>query len=292
MSCIFKYSNISDLVFHLMAYMKVDNQSDLYSREYIDSIEVRRREGISPEAEMAALASYYNSNFERLAALNFLPFGTDGVDAFEETLYGMPFFTDNDKKCFIEPFVDILRREAPFYYSVRDEFLNENADLITKTEGYIKKSLGDFSCIFNYTGKSAAMASLSHSLTRFGRGMSSRDTFGAIAPCPGTEAEIPNAFFQLLHEYSHTITDPCVGKNINMRDGSHMIAEYYVILFDHYLIKAIRPQDSEAYMKYALAMFDLYPEHPTEDDMIRACPLSAELYSEMLALTYRVICAK
>ena len=33
----FKYSLISDLVFHVLAYMRVNNASNLYSRKYIES---------------------------------------------------------------------------------------------------------------------------------------------------------------------------------------------------------------------------------------------------------------
>ena len=292
MNYTFKYSEIADLVFHLLAYLKVDNQSDLYSRAYIDAFDRLRTDGRSPSDEVAALSSYYNENFEKLAVINFLPFYAADLDTLEASLMCMPHFSESDKLRFLKPFMSILRREAEAYFTVRNSFISENSALIKRTEEYIRSAFDAFACFFAFTGRTSATLSLSHSLTRFGRGLGSGGELTAIVPCPVSDEGIPDAFFQLLHEYSHSVTDPHVAANIRMDDGTHMLAEYYVILFDHYLVKRVRPQDSEAYMRYALAMFDIHTDAPTEDMMLSTFPLSSELYRDMLQLVEAVSSAK
>jgi hypothetical protein len=55
---------------------------------------------------------------------------------------------------------------------------------------------------------------------------------------PKNKNEFDFSFIQLLHEYTHNITDSLLN-NINMKDGSHNLSEYLVILTDYYLIKSI-----------------------------------------------------
>ena len=72
-----KYSRHFDLLFHVLAYLKVDNASDCYSQEYIHKMTVEKSKqkfsyDIVPSINL--LAEYYNSNFKTLGMINFLPF--------------------------------------------------------------------------------------------------------------------------------------------------------------------------------------------------------------------------
>ena len=48
----FQYAYVWDLVYHMLAHMKVDNPSDLYAEEYIERIRLEKKEqypGFMPE---------------------------------------------------------------------------------------------------------------------------------------------------------------------------------------------------------------------------------------------------
>lgn len=109
----FKYSLISDLVFHVLAYMHVNNASNLYSRKYIESF--------TPSIELSLLAKvskiedYYNDNFERLCMINFLPIYCNNLESLNGVLLSYDRFSDEDIQKFIKPFILILEDEFQKY---------------------------------------------------------------------------------------------------------------------------------------------------------------------------------
>ena len=68
----FQYNYVFDLVYHMLAHMKVDNPSDLYAEEYIERIRLEKKEQY-------------------------------------------PGFMPEDRKFFVNPFVELLEKEDAFY---------------------------------------------------------------------------------------------------------------------------------------------------------------------------------
>ena len=76
----FKYSVIQDLMYHILAHMKVENASNLYSEAYIDNVNKIKNGRYDSITEVVShLSNYYNENFERLGVINFLPFEHSSV---------------------------------------------------------------------------------------------------------------------------------------------------------------------------------------------------------------------
>ena len=47
----FKYSVVQDLMYHILAHMKVDNPSNLYSEAYIDNVKEIKNDSIYNEVD-------------------------------------------------------------------------------------------------------------------------------------------------------------------------------------------------------------------------------------------------
>jgi hypothetical protein len=99
-------------------------------------------------------------------------------------------------------------------------------------------------------GKSV-LVYFSISITRNGRGFSGIENyFSAIVPFPAQEQDFQGAFFTLLHECTHQFTDQLLKTGINMEDGSQDLSENIAVLFDYFLMKAVRSADVEAYIDW------------------------------------------
>jgi len=232
----FIYSKHSDLVFHVLAYLKVNNASDLYDAEYIKKITLEKRDfeyNIIPKIN--SLQEYYNDNFGHLTMINFLPFYCNDFNELKNTLINYNQFSQDDIKYFINPFIEILENESVFYFDYWDKLHNSNTAFRESSEKYIKTELEKFKRIFLYFNKSSKVF-LSYSITRNGRGFYINDYFSAAIPFPKNKNDFQNVFFMLLHEYTHQFTDNLIN-NINFDDGSHNLSENVVILADYYLIK-------------------------------------------------------
>lgn len=235
----FIYSQHYDLIFHIMAYFKVNNASDLYDKDYIVKMAKKKAEfayDIIPVVN--SLQKYYNENFERLMLINFLPYYCNDYNEMKKVFLTSNYFTQDDIKFFINPFIEMLDKESVFFFEYWKE-VNEKCSLSSSiTENYFQKKLEEYSRIFNYFGKSCKIL-FSYNITRNGRGFYDDSYFAALIRFPKNEAEFNFSFIQLLHEYTHSFTDGLLNKNINMKDGSHNISEYLVIIADYYLIKFI-----------------------------------------------------
>lgn len=241
----FKYSLISDLVFHVLAFMQVDNDSNLYSKEYIDSFSSNQ----VLLDRVSKIEDYYNNNFDRLSMVNFLPIYCDDLDSLSTVLLSYDRFTSEDINNFIKPFIAILKDE---YQQYTDYWRIKTQNLVTEKsnlEKYISDCLNDYKNIFDYYGKNAEVY-FSISLTCNGRGIYSESGFSAIVPYTSTQKGQKDCFFQLFHEYTHQFTDKFLNVNISMTDGSHELSEKLVILADYFIFKRTDKEIVNAYLQW------------------------------------------
>lgn len=280
----FMYSYVFDLVYHMLAHMPVNNPSNLYSEEYIAKIrEAKGGEFEDITEPMGQLAEYYNAHFERLGMVNFLPFGCQNLDALKYMVEQHPYFTAEDKDCFLYPFWELLQKEALFYESYWKDMYDRSETARVRLEDYLTKEWGKYKVLGSYFQKSRAIAGISYSMTCNGRGLGYYDAFSAIVPFVEEEKEYKMTFLQLLHEYTHQFTDGMLQQNINMEDGSHTFSEYVVLLFDYYLIKALCPEDLEEYLDY-LCLITGEEDPITEELLFSGIKLPAQWHEKLKQL--------
>ena len=259
----FKYSVVQDLMYHILAHMKVENASNLYSETYIDNVNKIKNGRYDSITEVVShLSNYYNENFERLGVINFLPFehsSVQGLIGAIENYYG---FTETDKEKFIFPLNQLLKSEFEFYEDYWNKLYDTTSICRKEFESWIKNEMSKYETLFSYFNKFAVVG-MSYSLTNNGRGYGGESSFNAVVPFAFDGSKYKNIFYQILHEYTHQFTDKLLGENIRMDDGTHDISEKAVILFDYYLIKKLYKEDTDSYLKWigSLANIDNCDEY-------------------------------
>lgn len=221
----FKYSYVSDIIYHIFAHMKVRNASDLFDESYIEMMNSQYL-----IAETESIAKYYNEFYNRLMPIQFIL-----IDNFESILNLS--FNENDKKYFISPFMEILRREDKSYR----EYWNN----IAKSDEYQTEIAAKFEEVVWRFDKDIDIY-LSFSITKNGRGILSPHKYQAIVPYPfhgNPRYDINHCFYMALHELTHQITDKTL--NMNMDDGSHNLSERLVIETNYEWLN-----DKESYLKW------------------------------------------
>ena len=256
---VFIYSKCVDLVYHVLAYMQVCNDSNLYSEKYIREFEKYRMASefsYDLKHAMTKIEQYYNQNFERLGIVNFLPLTQPDEDfeALKERLLNYPGFTREDKDSFVGPFVTALEKESLIYFPYWESEYRNAHDRRQKGEAEREPLLRSCDCVFSHYQKNKAVAFLSFSITCNGRGLQSQDVFFAAVPLPQNEREAEQAFFQLFHEYTHQFTDILLNRMIRMDDGTHDLSENLVILTDYFIIKKIREEMMKKYLTWIFAI--------------------------------------
>lgn len=191
----FVYSQVSDLLFHFLAHMKVQNASNLYSQNYIDSLKPEKNGDSNILQEASSLAQYYNDNFERLGIINFLPFYCSNLQSFKEVLLSYSAFSNEDKELFLYPLLRSLEDENEFYFDYWKHIFYNNQNKRLLIENYIKDEMQKYDCIFRYFKKESAVVSFSFSLTCNGRGIGNEKAFTAIVPFPKHSTDYLNCFF-------------------------------------------------------------------------------------------------
>ena len=283
----YKYSAAQDFVYHILAHMKVENASNLYSDAYIDHInEVKNGRYNSLTEALSNLSDYYNENFERLGMINFLPFICSSVQDVMGAVEGYDGFTETDRKEFITPLNQLLRSEFEFYEGYWSKQYDDTDDRRKALESWMTNEMSKYEAFFAYFKKSA-MVGLSYSLTRNGRGLEDASSFNAIVPFPFDESDYKNTFYQVLHEYTHQFTDKLVGENIRMDDGTHAISENAVILFDYYLIEKMNKEDADSYLKWVGTLANI--ENCDESLLRAAFKLDDEINEKLLELVEKII---
>ena len=256
---VFIYSKCVDLVYHVLAYMQVCNDSNLYSEEYIREFETYRTASefsYDLKYAMTKIQQYYNQHFERLGIVNFLPLAQpdESFEELKERLLNYPGFTREDKDFFVEPFVTALEKESFIYFPYWESEYRNTYDRREKCETQLESLLRPCGRVFSHYQKNRAVAFLSLSITCNGRGLQSQDVFFAAVPLPQNEREVEQAFFQLFHEYTHQFTDVLLNRAIRMDDGTHDLSENLVILTDYFIIKKIREEMVKEYLSWISAI--------------------------------------
>ena len=233
------YTQLADLVFHVLAYMKINNASDLYDEAYIERMAIEKTDfeyDIIPHIE--GLKEYYNQNFGRLAIINFMPFYVGSLQDLRNRLSNFQDFTSEDKDLFINPFLDILESESVFYYDYWDKFHRDNVEYRQSVENRLKAELHKFSYIYKYHNVQPFMV-LSYSITRWGRGFNRSGYVSSAVPFPKNDNDFNYTLIMILHEHTHSFTNALLNGNISMDDDSFDLSESLAILADYYLIKAV-----------------------------------------------------
>ena len=235
----FIYLKHYDLIFHVMAYFKVNNASDLYDEDYIAEM-TKEKAGFDYDVAPAvgSIQEYYNDNFERLVLINFLPYYCSNYDEMKNSFLMCDRFTEDDLKYFIKPFTEMLDNESVFFFEYWDKLDRISKPSKNLTEYFFEKELEKYRHVFSYFNKPCKVL-FSYNIARNGRGFYSDTHFAALVRFPKNEADAALSFIQLLHEYTHSFTDNLLNKNITMSDDTHNLSENLVIVADYFLIKAI-----------------------------------------------------
>jgi len=280
----FNYLKHFDLVFHVLAYLKVDNASNLYSEEYIKKTAIEKqyfKYDIIPRINL--LQDYYNNNFERLLLINFLPFYSKDFNELKNIYRTCNSFTKDDIKYFIDPFIEILENESVFYFDYWEKMHKDNKYIKNTVEENFKNRFKKYKCIFDYYKKKPSVV-FSYSITNNGRGFGMDKLFSAVIRFPKDDEEINYSFIQLLHEYTHQFTDNLLGANINMKDGSHNLSEKIVILTDYYLIKILDNELINTYLKMFLNNKDM-----TENEILEILNIDEKMVIDIKKLIDEII---
>lgn len=285
----FVYSQVSDLLFHFLAYIKVHNASNLYSQNYIDLMDLERKGSLKSAQNVLQLEKYYNDNFERLGIINFLPFYCSDLQSFKKMLLNNNAFSNEDKELFLFPLLCALEEENKFYFNYWERIFNDNINKRLLIENYIKEELEKYSSLFRYFKKNDAIVSFSFSLTRNGRGIWNEKALTAIVPFPKLSTDYLNCFFQLLHEYTHRFTDSLIDSSINMSDGTHDLSESLVIIFDYYLIKALNKGDIGAYLDWLNRIIENQDTSVSELEILSVFNIPDALNDALLSMVDAII---
>lgn len=256
--------------------MQVDNASNLYSKEYIDSFSSNQ----VLLDRVSKIEDYYNNNFDRLSMINFLPIYCNNFDSLCAALLSYDSFTSEDINNFIKPFIAILKDEYQQYTDFWKTRIEKLSAERSKLEKYISDCLNKYKNIFDYYGKSAEVY-FSISLTCNGRGIYSESCFSAIVPYPSTQRGRVDCFFQLFHEYTHQFTDKLLNENISMTKDSHELSEKLVILADYFIFKRTDKEIVNAYFRWIAK--NLGKESDTIDEIkfLNAFHVPTELMSAL-----------
>lgn len=282
----FKYSVVLDLMYHILAHMKVENASDLYSEAYIGHMNEIKNGRFDSITEAAShLSDYYNENFGRLGVINFLPFVCSSVQDLINAAEHFDGFTETDKEEFITPFNQLLKSEFEFYEDYWKSQYDTTSVCRKAFESWIRNQMGRYEALFSFFNKQAVVG-MSYSLTSNGRGYEDASSFQAIVPFAFDESKYKNTFFQILHEYTHQFTDQLLGETIRMDDGTHDISEKAVILFDYYLIQKIDQDDTDLYLKWIGSLTD--SDDCNEKKFLSAFKVNDDINEKLLELAERI----
>ena len=283
----FKYSVVQDLMYHILAHMKVENASNLYSEAYIDNVNIIKNGKFDNITEAVShLSNYYNENFERLGVINFLPLVCPSVQDLigaTENYYG---FTETDKKEFIFPLIQLLKSEFEFYQDYWNKLYDTTSTCRKAFESWIINEMCKYGALISYFNK-VAVVGVSYSMPHNGRGYGDTSSFNAVVPFAFDESEYKNIFYQILHEYTHQFTDKLIGENIRMDDGTHDISEKAVILFDYYLIKKFDKEDTGSYLKWIGSLANV--NNDNEDLFLSVFKINDDINDKLLELAEKII---
>ncbi len=246
------YAPYIDLLYHALAHMRVNNASNLYSEAYIREASAAMPSASALREKMAALEAYYNEHFERLMPLAFLPFYAPDNASARQLMLSYSDFTEEDRHCFIEPFLDAAEAETAAYLPWRQVRMEEAKPFVQAFQDCLTNS-PVLRVLCQVTGKRAC-AYLSCSMPCNGRGIIMENALCGMVAAPLSMDELEASAIQLLHEYTHAWTDPMQEGTISMEDGSHALTEAVVVVTDDWLFELYRPERLAAYRAWCARM--------------------------------------
>ncbi|WBW99276.1 hypothetical protein [Oceanirhabdus sp. W0125-5] len=266
---------IEDLVLHCLAHMHVDNESDLYDICYISKINEEKLKKSFPthlDDQMEKLSRIYNDNFERMAAINFLPFTTNSLDELEGSLLTLPIFTEQDREIFIHHFIEILKSEDVFYHNLWANKVSQHSKTLEKFEIDVKAMFEKLPTAFQKIPIPLCI-SLQLAMTKAGRATANHERISVAVRLYEDYEKMKFSLLQVLHELTHMFTDRLLKCQLSMRDGSHMKAEYIVIVTDYLIIEEHMPEFMSTYLEYidikSAELKEVLEVYPVEEDTLR-----------------------
>jgi hypothetical protein len=292
---IFKTEVHVDVLLHLLAHMDIGkDDASLYSEEYIKNISQEKQKlGLKADLKdkMDAMKDVFMSD-NGLRYIDFLPFYVVDYDELIKGLrwlatetkektqnealnrFRTRFSTSQKQRDFMSEFSRILDHEYQTFY--RDYWEKEQERLAAIKRRFEEFVITNGKKVFSpvmMKEKKSAVVFLCLSMTRYGRGFSSRDRFGAAVKFPEKEEEFLPPFIMAIHEMTHQFSDALVMKAEKMErsqsdtaEGSegyriHMASEYGVIYADYLLLQKFLPE----YLKDYLIFFWDGPEEEAKD---------------------------
>lgn len=283
----FRYSVVYDLIYHILAHMKVENPSNLYLESYIDNINKEKNDRYDNIEETAAhLSKYYNMNFDRLGIINFIPFYCSSVQELVEALENYNGFTQADKESFIFPLCKVIKSEYSFYDGYWNSLYHKTSEQREEYESWVEVEFKKYQALFSFFGRKAIVG-LSYSITCNGRGFGSAQSFNAVVPFVIEKNKYQDTFYQILHEYTHQFTDEIVSNKIRMDDGTHDLSEKVVILFDYYLVKNLCPREVDLYLNWVGSTCNI--SNCDENTFLSTFEISEDINTRLLAMAEKIV---
>ena len=287
---IFKTEAHVDLLFHVLAHIDLGNDAaNRYSEDYIKKIfnekmklgiktdlinRINSIKDISISAsglQMIGFIPFYIGDYEGfIKGLNWL--ATDSKEKNQNerlNSFKTTFITSQKQRDFMSEFSRILDNEYQTFY--RDYWKKEQERLAAikrQFEEFVKTN-GEkvFSPVMKKEKKNAVVY-LCLSMTRAGKGFSSRDRFGAAVKFPEKREEFLPSFIMAIHEMTHQFSSSLVMKaeNLDYSQRStvvgsegyriHLASEYGVIYADNLLFQKFLPEYLRDYCLFFLEAFE------------------------------------
>lgn len=245
----YRFHICADLTYFLLAHIKVKNAADTYDEDYIANMSnLLNGKPVITEK----MTDYYNENFDRLAAINFVPLLTKDKNELVNMFNNLWGINDEDKEEFITPFCVLLDEWEQPYTNYWKKYVDSLEDKKIEVFNSFDQQISKFSSFFDriyQTTKLNLRIVFSHSLKKNGRAFSNEGMFYVMLPFPDETHLEEEVFFQLIHECTHLMTDPLI-PSIRMDDGSHDTSEYQVLLFDLWLFEKFDAAYAEKYTSW------------------------------------------
>ena len=284
-----KTSLQSDIVYHLLAHRDLSgNPSNLYSPLYINKIARARSKSTNWLEDISLLREGYESNFHRLSIVNFIPYYTRNVNELISALKNYQEFTFEDKKNFVEPFVAMLiKEEKNFYNQYWHNIFTKNTENIEAFERYLSANFESLNALFLNTNRKPNIY-VSFSMTQFGRGFYMDEFLSAAVPLPNGVEEYESAFFQILHEFTHQLTDSLLDNKIRMDDGTHELSEIIAVVADYYIFNRLDHNKVENYLRWINVVLNERSDELTTENFTTAFSLPKKIHLSLLELVDQI----
>lgn len=226
----FKTNYLADLILHCFVYLDTGNDADLfdcgYHQKYNQFLKEDRTEILI--GKMQKVKECYDADSDKYATIQFFPFLYPTWPEFQKV--ANQYYGKDDP--FVQQLNCVAKEEEKKYPLFWQEEIKSGLNSRLDLENYLEpllRPIGLFQPVL-----SNLQVNLMVSLTRAGRMMKTKEGY-LIAI--GNHLKKQEAFFQLLHECSHTCTDPMMKGTIRFADTTHAQAEGGSLLLGYRIIE-------------------------------------------------------